>query len=535
MNQRLTNQHKWLSLIKLSLAALLLFLTAACGNSNQVLKTDTNTSPQAEGKTGEAAEDTSPLEVSIMSITPNTPPAADDNVIKLAIEKATNSKLEIQWVSNNAYADKLNITLASGKLPELTMINNPFSSTFRSLVRQGALWDIAPYIKDYPNLSNGIPEGAWELTKMEDGGNYGIPRPRPETGDSFFIIRKDWLDKVGLSLPTTTEELYEVMKAFVEQDPDGNGQKDTIALAAYISASDVGYAGNISPVLGTVEYSFTGVNGHWKWEGNEMQYTAFLPEVRESLEYLAKAYQEKLLPEDLLSLKLNDTRDLFRSGKAGIVVDKAGTVHQYVDQLKEVDPDFQISDFYPLTSINGYTPKGSGFNGILSIPKTVPEAKMKRILKLVDTWMNPEVFDIQKHGIEGVHYQLVGGKKVVDKEKLKKDNGGDFNQIVNVIEGDWDTAAPTADEKKANELFKKVEQDRVATSVGDIAIGLYSPTGDLLLPELDKKIQDLKSKIILGKEPISAWDDFVEETSTDPEVIKMIEEMTEAYKTRLGK
>lgn len=512
--------------ITLTILAMLSVLLSGCGGK---------ATTAAEGDSG---SDSGPLEVSIMTITPAAVPAADDNVIKRAIEKATDSKMTIHWVSNNIYTDKLNLTLASGDIPDLIMINDPFNSTFMKMAQQGAFWDLTPYYKDYPNLSGGIPEVAWTNTKLADGKNYGIPRPRDIKGDSFFIIRKDWLDKLGLQVPTTTDELYKVMQAFVDGDPDGDGQKDTTAIAAYISPDDAGIGGGLGPTLGAIENSFTGVNGAWKWDesSGQLVFTQLLPEVRDSLEYLTKAYSEGMLPQDLLSLKLTQARDLFKSNKAGIVVDKTGTFRKiYSDDLKKVDPNYKYTDFYPLTNLNGYNPQGSGFNGILAIPKSVPEDKMKRILKLVDTWMNQDVYDIQYHGIEGVHYEVVNGKKVSDTAKLVADNASDFNQIVNVIDFPWDTTTASEEETAANELFKKIEDERVPTSVPDISIGLQSETAQRILPELNKKIQDLKAKIILGREPIRSWDTFVESLKSDADFKAMTDEMTQAYKARNGK
>ncbi|WP_426445991.1 extracellular solute-binding protein [Paenibacillus sp. S-38] len=525
MNKRNTTHR--LSKERRAASALLLFpllLTACAGGAK----------PEG-GAAGAAPAAAGPVEFSVMTITPSTPPAADDGPIKLAIEKAVNAKLNVQWVSNNIYAEKLNITLASGNLPDYIMINNPFSSTFRTMVQQGAFWDLTPFIAEYPNISKGISKTAWETTKMADGRTYGIPRPRPEDSESFFIIRKDWLDKLGLQVPATTEELQAVMKAFVENDPDGNGKKDTTALAAYINPSDLGWGGNIGPVLGAIESSFTGAHGHWKWDeaSKGLVYTALLPETRKSLEYLTEAYKQKWMPEDLLSLKLTQTRDLFKGNKAGIIVDKTGTLKLHADELKKVAPDFKYKDFYPLTTLNGYVPKGSGFNGMFAIPKSVPEAKVKAILKVIDTWMTPEVSAIQKYGLEGVHHKVENGKKITDPEKLKKDNASDFNHIVNIVDAVWESS-PSPEEAEATELFRKVEGDRAKVSVPDLSAGLYSPAAQKLLPELDKKIQDLKSKIILGREPITAWDAFVTELKANPDFVQTTKEMTEAYKKRTG-
>ncbi|MCZ4141661.1 ABC transporter substrate-binding protein, partial [Escherichia coli] len=103
-----------------------------------------------------------------------------------------------------------------------------------------------------------------------------------------------------------------------------------------------------------------------------------------------------------------------------------------------------------------------------------------------------------------------------------------------IIDLPWDTTAETEEETQANELFKKVEEERDQTSVADLTAGLQSETGQKILPELNKRIQALKGKIILGRAPIAAWDAFVESLSRDANVQAMTDEMTEAYKKRNG-
>ncbi|MBW7457688.1 extracellular solute-binding protein [Paenibacillus sepulcri] len=496
--------------------ALSLALTG-CGSSNS----------NSEGETQGAAQSEKPLEVSIMTILLSSTPTADDNPLKLAIEKATNSKMNIQWVSGNNYADKLNVTLASGDIPNIILINDPFTPVFRNAVSQGAFWDVTPYIKDYANLNSKISETAWQLTKMEDGKNYGVPRPRPEEADSFFVVRKDWLDSVGMKEPATMDEFYQVLKAFSEKNPSKTGQKDIVPFAAYLNSPlDMG-------ALNQVENSFTGVNGKWKYINDQLVNVNFLPEMRKAIEFETKLYKEKLIPEDFASLKLSQVGDMFKAGKAGMIVEKAGTMTEYYNTLKKVDPSFKEADFYPLTSIDGYNPKGTGFSGILAIPKSVPEAKMKQILGLVDTWMNDDVFAIQQYGFEGQHYKVENGKKIIDKEALDKDGASNFNQIVYVADP-YASSTKINFPDEVNKLYASIQDERAKTSVADIATGLYSPTAQTFLPEFDKKVTDLKTKIILGREPMTAWDDFVTKMKDDPDMVKLSQELTEAYKQRIS-
>lgn len=471
-----------------------------------------------------ASGSTGATDVTVMSHFFGAAPPDPNGEIQKDIEKATNTNLKITWVSANNYTDKLNVTLASGDIPDLVMIGDPFGNTvFRSMVQQGAFWNIGPYINDYPNFTRDIAPVAWTLTKM-NGGNYGIPRPRPSEGDSFFVIRKDWLDKLGMKVPANTDELYAMMQAFTNKDPDGNGKNDTFGFTGYINPTDMGSFGQFESV-------FTGANGMWKLSNGKLEFTAFLPEEKQALEYLNRAFKEGLIPPDFASIKLSQSKDLYESGKAGMIVDKTGTMTNYTDVMKQNNPNVDYNSFYPLTSVNGYNPKGPGFAGVLAIPRTVPQAKMKKILAMVNRWMDQDVFDYQHWGVEGRDYTVKDGQKVLDSKQYQDDGLGEFNQIVYVS----DPYASTSKDyfpQAAQTFYKKVQDDRVKTSVADESIGLYSATAQTYLPDIQKGLVDIKTKIILGVEPISAWDSFVAKLANDANMQKIINEMNAAYKDR---
>lgn len=84
------------------------------------------------------------------------------------------------------------------------------------------------------------------------------------------------------------------------------------------------------------------------------------------------------------------------------------------------------------------------------------------------------------------------------------------------------------------ERNKKIIDERTKVSVPDLAIGLNSDTNTKVGSELGKKIQDMKTKVIMGKEPMSAWDDFVAKLKTDSDMIKITNELNDSYKTRMA-
>lgn len=491
---------------------------SACGNGGGAGET------QGGASSGPSSQAATPESIRIMSQFFGATPPAADNPVELKIEEATNTKLDIEWVSANNYKDKFNVTLASGDIPDLILVANPSDPVFRKAAEQGAFWDVAPYIDQYPNLKDKIAPIAWEMTSIK-GANYGVPRPRPVEGEAFYIIRKDWLENVGLPEPTTPEQLYEVMKAFTTQDPDGNGQNDTIGLAGQADPDGMG-------LLAEVERMFNRAYGEWKLqEDGTLVNLTVTPETRESLVYLTNAYREGLIPLDFASLKLSQVKDMFKAGKAGILVEKAGAMQEYYEALKATVPDLAFTDLYPLTNVNEYNPKGSGYSGLNAIPKTVSEDKMKRILAMLDSWSADGVFKLHQQGIEGIHHTLQNGEAVLNAEKITADAIGEYSQIVYVADP-YASSVKVTFPDEAKELYKKIQDEREKTSVENVGAPLVSETGQSYLPEFRKTVQDLKTKVILGQKTIEDWDAFVASLASNETFKKMTEEINEAYKNK---
>ncbi|MGN8644869.1 extracellular solute-binding protein [Gracilibacillus sp. HCP3S3_G5_1] len=511
----------WKKSLLMLVVICLSFLVACSSNSDESSSNSEENS--REETSGEEATNTEPTEVRIMSHFFSPTPPEQDGEVEQAIEEGTNTELSIEWVSANNYEEKFNVMLASGDLPDLMLVPDPFSPVFRQAAQQGAFWDIAPYIDDYPNIKEGIADIAWELTSM-DGANYGIPRPRPSEGETFFSLRKDWLDNVGLDIPETSDELYEVMRAFTHDDPNQSGQDDTIGYAGYVNPTDMGN-------MGVFEGIFTGATGQWKDVDGELIHTSLLPETRDAIEFLRNAYEDGLIPEDFASLQNSQTQDMFKSGDAGMISEKAGAFQEVYDTLKSIEPDFEFTNLYPLEKVNNYNPAGPGFASVNVISKSVPEEKMKQILQMINDWMEDDVFQLHRIGIEGVHHNVEDGEVVINTEKAQEDAIGDFNQIVYVSDPYASSIKDTFPED-AKQLYQEIQDAREATSVPDVSLGLYSETAQTYLPELEKKLQDLKTKIILGSESLEAWDTLVEELEQDPDMQAMTEEINEAYQAR---
>jgi putative aldouronate transport system substrate-binding protein len=473
-------------------------------------------SNEASGKE-EAKAPGKPTEIKIMADYTIAQPPSPDNPVLKEFEKRTNTKLTVQWVPGGDYADRVNVALAAGDIADLIKIPSITTPLFRQMVKQGAFWDLTPFIKDYPNLVSLDPK-VWNNTKI-DGKNYAVPAGRPLNGGGFFSIRKDWLDKLGMKMPQTMDELYTVMKAFKDQAPDG--KKDTVGFT--MRGANV------------IEEVFTGTVGKWKEKDGKLINMNLEPEVKESLNYQRKLYQEGLIPQDFPVLKETQYWELATSGRAGVTVETPEALFRYtMDQWKK-DPKVAWTPMVfisPKAGGKAYVSQSTGMNGVLAIPKTVPEEKMKAILKFINYGSGGDGLDLTLYGIKDVHYSVVDGLKVANDKAVADSVGtASWGKMFSTPVVDlWQYAAGMP--KEIYQRNMKIAEERGKISIGDPAIGLVSETELKMGADYTKKIADMKTQVIIGKIPMEEWDKYVEQLKKDANYQKIIEEMNAEYKKR---
>lgn len=190
-------------LLAVGLAAALSASLAACGGAPK------------------AADPDDLATVTIMGPVLDQQAPAGDGILHKKMEELTGKKLNITWVPNSAYGERTNVTLAADNIPEVMVVQDKAPAFVRS-AQAGAFWDLTEKLKSgkWSNLK--AENEAMELNASINGKNYGVPRLR-DPMRTAVIVRKDWLDKLGLQMPETTQDLYEIAKAFTTQDPGKGG------------------------------------------------------------------------------------------------------------------------------------------------------------------------------------------------------------------------------------------------------------------------------------------------------------------------
>ncbi|WP_336773735.1 extracellular solute-binding protein [Paenibacillus sp. MMO-58] len=440
-------QRKWFAT---SAAVLLLAsVLSACGNSNDNSSNASgSTSPESTANTNKEKV-TLKVEVFDRGNAPAGAGPVTDNFWTQWIQKnfgdPNNIKLEFVPVPRNQEVDKLNVLMATGDAPDLVFTYD--MNTIYNYVKDDGLTDLTPLIENAPNLKKFLGDDVLNYG-IFNGKQYTIPAKRPLQYTQSTYIRKDWLDKLGLPAPTTTEQFYETLKAFKEKDPGQTGGK----LIPYdFSAID----------STSITTPFVLVNAFVKKMTEEEFYSlttsSYIPELtkpgyKDGLQYLNKFYQEGLInPDFALDKDGKQFESDVANGYVGAFTALAAHPNlmapgKVFDTLKQNVPGAEYIAIDPFTDEEGKTPK-SIYDPIgmhIMIPKTSKHAA--EAIKYLDWMSQSDVLFTLQNGIEGQHYTLENGfPKAITTDEAKKtfynnsdiaiiSNGKDFGSIDKDIE-----------------------------------------------------------------------------------------------------
>ena len=246
-------------------------------------------------------------------------PAYNEMTIFKNLEKSTNVHIDWNNIPDSDYQTKKNLLLASGDLPDAFYAAGFSDSDLNKCSKDGSIVPLNDLIDKYmPNLKK-LMEKEPDLKKFitsPDGEIYSLPVGE-EMGSGkgsigadpyFYFINKAWLDKLGLKMPTTLDELHTDLLAFKNNDPNGNGKSDETGMK-YIEDWWCADIGNFFGSFGMPD-----PNDHLIVRNGKVIYTAAQPEYKQAIQYFSKWVQEGLI--DKTSLTETKTADsLFAKGK----------------------------------------------------------------------------------------------------------------------------------------------------------------------------------------------------------------------------
>ena len=427
-------------------------------------------------------------------------------------EKKTNIKLDLQEVPAQGFEEKKNLLFASNELPDVFLrafIDQVQFAMYGSSSKQ--IIPLDPLMKQWaPTINKIIQENeAVRIAQTAaDGHVYVLPQlDFSNTGNMGFKqwINKTWLAKLNLKVPTTPDELRQVLIAFRDKDPNGNGKADEIPLGIREISSIyvLGGSWGLDHQMGdTINIS-----------NNKIHFWLKDDAFKNYLQFLNGLYRDKLLWQNYYKA---DSRPEWRSNLANALF---GAFYMpYSDVFINVEDQF--IGYPPLKGPNGDqlwadANNGVGTVGAFAISNTnkYPEAAMR----WVDYFYTDEGSIFYRYGIEGQTFHFDAKGNAVINDNILKAPEGFMTALgkINLVPGGGGPHLITnrTDGIVASDLTKQVSADLAPYRPKVI----YNPPSlsqtdqervNAILQDLTKYRDESVTKFILGEWGFDRWDEY---------------------------
>ncbi len=463
----------------------------------------------------------------------------NNNPMTRLAEEKLGLKMETTLLGGDAgnYDTKLRLALTGSEdLPDVFPVYG--TQMIADMIESGRAKDITDDIEQYmperlKEVYDQYPATFYPLTK--DGRTYGIACSPHLTEGQVMIIRQDWLDNLGLQAPTNMDEFEAVIKAFTEDDPDGNGQKDTYGFT--YSGSDLYNTGWVAdPVTLFSAYSGKNYPGSWQEdESGNLMYGSIHEGNKKALERIAQWHANGWLFQEAAATGAWDAMGQFTEGKAGIFIGRPWAIGSVAD-VTSVHPDAVIKAYPTLRQDNGDpTYQAAEVNdGWLMFNSQFEH--MEEFFKYLD-WLYDGAFgtgDFQYGYLQEYDYDIVNDKVVFDstlfdppvtdpfmpgKSTVMK-NSPALNTTDDYVNVSGGKTPESGGEIRAAAAF----ETSPAMAEGYVIAGQHTeeqlpnmfntaPTSTMQRSweQLQTMEKQLYTNIIYGKESIDAFDKFVED------------------------
>ena len=336
----------------------------------------------------------------------------ENNYLTKYLEKLHNIKLELYQLTGDI-PTRITLLSVANDLPE-TLFAGQTTTALLDYGRNGFLISLNRYLEDpskTPNF-NRIPEAdrryMLNTGASADGNIYGFPNYDPDPWNETpyrMYIERSWLAKLGLQVPKTTDELRNVLIAFRDRDPNGNGRRDEIGVFGQYGSGSGGYGVNvIIPLINSFIYyndSALALDS----TGRNITTPVTEPGFRRALQYLSSLRVDGLLEPTLFTVDQNGFRALLNADTPVVGFTSAGSLSHWTNAGS--NPNFlSIAPMIePLSSpgFPGYTPHIlSGVSQTSSITNKARDVDLA--VRVVDSFYEYSMSIIKQFGEEGVDW-----------------------------------------------------------------------------------------------------------------------------------
>ncbi|MBO9610342.1 MAG: extracellular solute-binding protein [Paenibacillaceae bacterium] len=510
-------------------------LVSACSNSdgksNDAQSTATPSSSPKESSTVKPQEKLT-LNWFVPAPANANLPSADKDFVLKKIEEKFNVQLKLSYmVLGTDYNNKINALLASDP-PDMWRDGN--SDGGQRYVQEGLIAQMSDFSNPttMPNYYKyWVSE---ETVKRNQFEGQDMRRPVPYSKATYrtYYIRKDWLDKLGLQMPTTYEQYVDVLKAFTFNDPDGNGKQDTYGFTTSGNGTNLGYDW---PEMIKADLTFS-----LFIENNSIVDSITSPRMAGVLDDVAKLMNDKVIDPDWYLNTDQQRQQKAVQGKVGVLLGTTANFAfdnnqqgiQYRTKQLIPNADWEPFTMFPNKPLGTKPGPGSPFLVSKQVAEKSPE-KVKRSMEILDWLASEEGFLLTHFGEAGKHYTREGNSIKLNTDLFAKEvvQQGDFLKI-------WSFFTPEEPFVYGLTLVNPAETDRdrkIAEYIRSIpanpALGtsLISPEG-FDLAGFRKRMNELLSKAVFDDKSGKNWPQYREELMTKYKGTELFESYNESLR-----
>ncbi|MDR0731945.1 MAG: extracellular solute-binding protein [Treponema sp.] len=201
-------------------------------------------------------------------------PNSNPDPIAEYLGKKYNAKITMSTISGNDWETTISTRFAAGDYPDAIIIGGN-NSLIQQLYDSGLVMDATLVMRYMPNLAQYFTGNYANYIRYKNV-YPGAPR-YPIQGDWGNFIRKDWLAKLNMQAPKTLDELLTYARRVTNEDPDGNGRKDSWFAGGAGNGRSFGMLGGLQAYFGDAQYNVkNGKINHMVLDGSQKAYLSFL-------------------------------------------------------------------------------------------------------------------------------------------------------------------------------------------------------------------------------------------------------------------
>lgn len=434
--------------------------------------------------------------------------------------KMSNINVKFELVPFDNLTEKRNLALAGGDYPDAFYSARVPASDLMKYGSQGTFIKLNDLIDQYAPNFKSLMEKYPDLKKgltMPDGNIYSFPSfysPEflPMLIGTPLWVKQEFLDKLNMEEPTTTEEFYQYLKAVKETDLNGNGKKDEIPYAG------TGINPLIEQLRGAWGFGNRGL-GHKHVDmdpaTNELRFFRTDPKYKDVIEYVRKLYTEGLIDNEIFTIK---TSALYAKGQEGIF---GSTINPNpVTQMNQ-------TGYFGLGALKG--PNGDQLYTHVKVPVVWPGAFVitdknknpEATVRWIDHFYGDEGATFYFMGLEGQTYtKTADGQLEFTEEITKNPNGLTMDQVLakyitwlggsypGYVQAKYFKGSESLPESIA--VGEKAEPHKIkehwsAFNYTEEETDFMSTVGS----DMGTYIDEMEAKFITGAVPMSDWDKYV--------------------------